>query len=125
MRIPEWLMTEKIHKSHAFQVYDEALKNQTVGMAKTKAATTAKALTTTKGGEKGKKLVIRSKKIARQPKRKLTITDETTKEEDEGETLRKNIVKVKNEKEKKDKGKVVESEESSPSPLTEKKEANY
>ena len=75
LRIPDLLLTEAVQNTDAFIVYDEAQRNDSVGL------TSSKTKTAVKGVGKGKKVpTSRTKKSSRQPKRKLTIRDEPTDE---------------------------------------------
>lgn len=120
MIIPERLLTEAVRNTKAFELYDEAQKNNSVGLTMKKGKTEAKSAT--------KSLIVpksRTKKVTRQSKKKLTtLRDEPTDEEEnvqeeETETQEPTMTKRK----QADKGKAkVFLEESIISPMSESEE---
>lgn len=119
MRIPERMLTDVVRNTKAFEEYDNAQRNNSVGL------TTKKGKTAAKGTTKSKIVAnSRTKKVTCQPKKKLTtIRDEPTDEEEnvQGETETQELTMTK--KKQAAKGKAKESlEETVTSPMSESEE---
>ena len=115
MRIPERMLTDVVRNTKAFELYDNAQRNNSVGLTMKKGKTAAKSATKSKIVAKS-----RTKKVTRQPKKKLTtIRDEPTDEEEnvQEETETQELTMTK--KKQAAKGKAKESlEETVTSPMS-------
>jgi hypothetical protein len=119
IRIPLSLLTEAVLTTKAYEVFDDAQRNNIVGLTQMKKGKTSKTATTIKTIPKS-----RTKKVTLQPKKKVTaLRDEPTDDEgnvqEETETEKLRLIK----KKKAEKGKAKETqEESVTSPMSESEE---